>query len=226
MKSETALVVLSGGQDSITCLFWAKTQWKKLIAITFDYGQRHKIEIEAAKKAALLAGVSHHEIQNISSALIFSPSALTSNGDINLPHSRNSDLPASFIPGRNLLFLLTAAIFAYSKGIKDIVTGVCQTDYSGYPDCRWKTINALENTLVLGMDYQFSIHTPLMWLSKKEEAKMAVDLPGCWQALAYSHTCYNGKYPPCGECPACKIRANGFTEAGLEDPLILRSLSE
>ena len=137
-------------------------------------------------------------------------------------HWQNNDLPASFVPGRNIILLSTAAILAYSMEIKNIVTGVCETDYSGYPDCRFETISSLEKTLRLGMEYEFFIHTPLMFLTKAESIKLAQKLEGCMEALKYSHTCYEGMTPPCGECPSCKIRAKGFEEAGVPDPLVER----
>ena len=136
--------------------------------------------------------------------------------------SAEGELPNTFVPGRNLIFLTFAAAYAYQRGIKDIIAGVCQTDYSGYPDCRQNTIEALQVAVNLGMEYQVKIHTPLMWMTKAETVHFAKKV-GALEALAWSHTCYNGKVPPCGECPACGLRAKGFDEAGIMDPLIERT---
>jgi len=232
-KPKRALVVLSGGQDSTTTLFIAihRYGFKDILALTFDYKQRHRIEIEAAKKVVEVASeycdkIEHRIINTEIMREIGESALLNTEDDISVAHKRDSNLPASFLPGRNLIFLTAAAMIAYSERIHDIFTGVCQTDYSGYPDCRDATIKALNVTLDLGMDYQFRIHTPMMWITKKEEVELATTLPGCMEALAYSHTCYNGKFPPCGECPACKLRAKGFEEAGIEDPLITRVKKE
>jgi 7-cyano-7-deazaguanine synthase len=154
-------------------------------------------------------------------------SALTDSSiKINSAHKKAENLPASFVPGRNILFLTVAAAYAYERGIDNIVTGVCQTDYSGYPDCRDTTIKAVQVALSLGLEKDIVIHTPLMWLTKAETVKLAMDLKGCWKALSYSHTCYEGLFPPCGQCSACKIRAKGFKEAGVVDPLIERAGNE
>ena len=133
--------------------------------------------------------------------------------------SSETGLPNTFVPGRNLVFLTFAAAFAYRQGIRHIVTGVAQTDYSGYPDCRAETIDALQQALRLGMESDVEIHTPLMHLSKKQTVELASDL-GALPALAHTHTCYNGVRPPCGNCPACELRAKGFAEAGIPDPLL------
>ncbi|MGD9162892.1 MAG: 7-cyano-7-deazaguanine synthase, partial [Desulfobacteraceae bacterium] len=137
-------------------------------------------------------------------------------------HRSSNKLPSSFVPGRNLLFLTIGATFAYKMNIFDIVTGVCEVDYSGYPDCRENTIKATESALSLGMDCRFTIHTPLMFLTKSETVKLSMHLEGCFEALSYSHTCYNGIIPPCGKCPSCELRAAGFKEAGVADPLLER----
>lgn len=140
----------------------------------------------------------------------------------NLAGLGKGDLPDTFVPGRNLVFLTYAAAYAWRQGIVDLVTGVCETDYSGYPDCREGTMQALQQTLSLGMESPFQIHTPLMHLSKAQSIFLARDV-GAWNALAYTHTCYQGVFPPCGACPACLLRARGFAEAGLEDPLVTRA---
>ena len=130
-------------------------------------------------------------------------------------------LPNTFVPGRNLIFLTFAAAYAYQRGIRDLVAGVCQTDYSGYPDCRQNTVEALQVAINLGMETQIRIHTPLMWMTKAETVLFAKEV-GALEALAWSHTCYNGEVPPCENCPACELRAKGFVEAGLPDPLVSR----
>ena len=219
--NQKCLILFSGGQDSTTCLYWAKTNFQEVSTLNIQYGQRHAVEIEAAKKIARLADVPYH---NFSTNLFqqIGGSVLLGEGDISTPHKIAGNLPSSFVPGRNILFLTIAAAFAYKHQIPNIVTGVCETDYSGYPDCREETINALETTLSLGMEYPFKIHTPLMDKSKKETVEMAMRFPGCMEALAYSHTCYEGKIPPCRVCPACKLREKGFLETGISDPLIER----
>ncbi len=214
-----ALVVLSGGQDSTTCLWWAidKFGQANVSALTFDYGQRHRIELECAGQVATLAGIPQAELP-IDTFAALGGNSLT---DIRIDIEGKSadDLPNTFVPGRNLVFLTYAAAFAWPRGIRNIVTGVAQTDYSGYPDCRAETIAALEKTICLGMEYDFTIHTPLMNLSKKETVMLAKSL-GAIDAMAHTHTCYEGQRPPCGTCPACILRAKGFAEAGIPDPLL------
>ncbi len=219
MDDAKGLVVLSGGQDSTTCLYWAIDRFgrDKVHTITFDYGQRHRVELECAAKVAAHAGVSNVCLP-IDTFNALGGDALT-DADIEVSSAESSGLPNTFVPGRNIIFLTFAAAYAYQRGIRHLVTGVAQTDYSGYPDCREATIEALEETLRLGMEYDLTIHTPLMHLSKKQTVEMARDLGGL-DAMALTHTCYNGKRPPCGQCPACKLRANGFAEVGVEDPLL------
>jgi len=220
MEEKITLVVLSGGQDSTTCLYWALNNYKEVQTITFDYGQRHRVELDAATKVAEIAGV-RNEILPINTFEKLGGNSLTGSADVE-SSTVDRQLPNTFVPGRNLIFLTFAAAFAYQRGIKDIITGVCQTDYSGYPDCRQNTIEALQVAVNLGMEYQVKIHTPLMWMTKAETVHFAKKV-GALEALAWSHTCYNGKVPPCGECPACGLRAKGFDEAGIKDPLIERT---
>ena len=215
---EKALVVFSGGQDSTTCLYWALKNFAQVETITFDYGQRHLIELEAVKKIAALAKV-HSVVLKESALAQLGGNSLTA--DMPIEESQNGAPPNTFVPGRNIIFLTLAAAYAYQRGISNLVTGVCQTDYSGYPDCRRNTIDSLEQTLTLGMDREFKIHTPLMWLTKAQTVDLAVEV-GALDALVYSHTCYNGTLPPCGTCPACILRAKGFAEAKVADPLIER----
>lgn len=218
--TDKALVVLSGGQDSTTCLFWAKQRYDSIETITFDYGQRHKIEIECAKKIADIAKVPNILIP-IDSFHVLGGNSLTEEA-IPVKNESNPDgLPNTFVPGRNLIFLTFAAAYAYKKGINHIITGVCETDYSGYPDCRKSTMEALETSISLGMARPFKIITPLMFLSKADSIKLAKEV-GALEALAYSHTCYNGSFPPCETCPSCTIRARGFSVAGIKDPLMDR----
>ena len=219
MNDGKALVVLSGGQDSTTCLYWAIDRFGRdnVGTLTFDYGQRHRIELECAANVAAHAGVSNQCLP-IDTFSALGGDALTDAG-IDVDVAESSGLPNTFVPGRNIIFLTFAAACAYRRGIRHLVTGVAQTDYSGYPDCREETIKALEETLRLGMEYDVCIHTPLMHLSKKQTVEMAKDLGGL-DAMALTHTCYNGERPPCGRCPACKLRARGFAEAGIEDPLL------
>ena len=212
------VVVLSGGQDSTTCLYWALDRFgvDNVLALTFDYGQRHRIELDCAANVAQHTGVAHTTLP-IDTFSALGGNALTDAG-IAVDEAPGNALPNTFVPGRNLIFLTFAAAFAWQRDIVDLVTGVAQTDYSGYPDCRRDTIDELEKTLGLGMQREFRIHTPLMNLSKKETVEMARDL-GALDAMALTHTCYNGLRPPCGECPACRLRAKGFLEAGIADPL-------
>ncbi len=221
MADRKAVVVLSGGQDSTTCLYWALRHFGStgICALTFDYGQRHRIELESARAVAAFAGVEH-DVLPINTFAALGGNSLT-DPSIDVGDMPASGLPNTFVPGRNLVFLTFAAAFAYQRGIRDIVTGVAQTDYSGYPDCRDATLRALQETLSLGMDCSFSLHTPLMFKSKKETVELAVSV-GAIDAMALTHTCYEGQRPPCGQCPACVLRAKGFAEAGVEDPLLQR----
>jgi len=221
MTINKALVVFSGGQDSTTCLYWAIKQFgqENVKALSFDYGQRHAIELESAKKIAQMAGIAH-QIIPINTFDAIQNNALTGDIDVNNSLQENG-LPNTFVPGRNLIFLTFAAAIAYQDKITNLVTGVAQTDYSGYPDCREETIQSLSKTISLGMEYPVTIHTPLMHLNKQQTVELAKEL-GALDALAYSHTCYNGQFPPCGQCAACILREKGFQAAGVIDPLLLR----
>ena len=214
------VVVLSGGQDSTTCLYWALDQFGRdgVTSLTFDYGQRHRIELECAKKVAALAGVSNDQLK-IDTLRELGGNALTDDSrKVRSDLDPETNLPNTFVPGRNLIFLTYAAAYAYQRDAHHLVTGVAQTDYSGYPDCREDTIKALEVAIRLGMEYDLEIHTPLMHRSKKETVELEHNL-GAMDAMAFTHTCYEGAQPPCGECPACKLRAKGFEEAGISDPI-------
>lgn len=221
-KNNSCLVLFSGGQDSTTCLFWAKEKFANVTALNLSYGQRHSIEIQSARDICSIAKIDLIELKTDLLSSIGDSALFDQSLDISRQHRSSSNLPASFVPGRNLLFLVVAGATAFKIGVNDIVTGVCETDYSGYPDCRHSTIKSLELSIMLGMDYPLHIHTPLMYLSKADTVKMAKSLPGCWEALAISHTCYEGKQPPCGKCPSCLLRQKGFDEAGEIDPLVVR----
>ena len=215
-----ALVILSGGQDSTTCLYWAMNKFgrDRVETITFDYGQRHRVEIDCARAIADAAGVSNTVIP-IDSFSALGGNALT-DATIEVTKETNTDeLPNTFVPGRNIVFLTFAAAYAWPRNIGHLVCGVAQTDYSGYPDCREETVEALQLTLRLGMESRIQIHTPLMHLSKKETVELASELGGI-DAMALTLTCYEGRRPPCGQCPACRLRARGFAEAGVDDPLV------
>lgn len=211
MNKEKAIVVFSGGQDSTTCLFWAKERFTEVEAVTFDYGQRHRLEIECAKEIAKELGVKHH-ILDMSLLNQLAPNALT-RGDIEVEAGEDGELPSTFVPGRNLLFLSFAGVLASQIGAKHIVTGVCETDFSGYPDCRDIFIKSLNVTLSLSMDESFVIDTPLMWLNKAQTWELANQLGAFEFIRKKTLTCYNGiKADGCGECPACKLRKKGLEE--------------
>lgn len=211
LKEEKAIVVFSGGQDSTTCLFWAKEQFKEVEAVTFDYGQRHRLEIECAKEIAKEVGVKHH-ILDMSLLNQLAPNALTRD-DIEVEEGKDGELPSTFVPGRNLLFLSFAGVLASQVGAKHIVTGVCETDFSGYPDCRDVFIKSLNVTMNLAMDDTFVIHTPLMWLTKAQTWELADQLGVLDFVRNNTLTCYNGIIADgCGECPACKLRKRGLDE--------------
>lgn len=214
VKNNQAVVLHSGGQDSTTCLMWAIKKFKKIFIISFDYGQRHKSELKAARAIARKLEIPYKVIK-----LPFIKD-LTNNALTNskLEIKVGNGLPSTFVDGRNHMFLSVAAIYAKQMSIPNLVTGVCQTDYSGYPDCRDDFIKSLEKTLRLAMEYPFKIHTPLMRLTKAQSIKLMQKLGGL-NLLKYTHTCYEGSKPACGKCPACKLRLNGFKEAGIKDPI-------
>jgi 7-cyano-7-deazaguanine synthase len=217
MKSKNAVVVFSGGQDSTTCLAWAKQQFNHVEAITFDYNQRHALEIECARNITKKLDVPHH-ILDLSLLNQLAPSALT-RSDIQVAAGEDGELPNTFVEGRNQIFLSFAAILAKQIGANQIVTGVCETDFSGYPDCRDVFIKSLNVTLNLAMDYNFVIHTPLMWLNKKETWALADEL-GCFDLVKNETlTCYNGIIGSgCGECPSCILRQRGLDSYLAEKP--------
>ncbi|MFS1515111.1 7-cyano-7-deazaguanine synthase QueC [Bacillus sp. SCS-151] len=210
MKNEKAVVVFSGGQDSTTCLFWAMKRYKTVEAVTFQYNQRHDNEIEVAKNIANEVGIKH-TVLDMSLLSQLAPNALTRD-DIAI-EEKEGELPSTFVDGRNLLFLSFAAVLAKQNVAKHIITGVCETDFSGYPDCRDVFIKSLNVTLNLAMDYQFVIHTPLMWLDKAETWELADELGAFDFVQKKTLTCYNGIIAEgCGECPACKLRKRGLDQ--------------
>lgn len=210
MKQEKALIVFSGGQDSTTCLFWAMKHFREVEVVTFDYGQRHALEIECAKGIAEELGVKHH-ILDMSLLGQLTPNALTRD-DIEVEEVEG-ELPSTFVPGRNLLFMSFAGVLASQIGAKHIVTGVCETDFSGYPDCRDIFVKSLNVTLNLSMDSTFVIDTPLMWLNKAQTWELADSLGRLEFVRDRTLTCYNGIIADgCGECPACKLRRRGLEE--------------
>lgn len=209
-KNEKAIVVFSGGQDSTTCLFWAKKHFAEVEVVTFDYGQRHKLEIEVAADIARDLDVEQ-TVLDMSLLNQLSPNALT-RSDIEITQEEGQ-LPSTFVDGRNHLFLSFAAVMAKQKGARHMITGVCETDFSGYPDCRDVFVKSLNVTLNLAMDYEFVIHTPLMWLNKAETWALSDELGAFDYVRERTLTCYNGVIGNgCGDCPACKLRQAGLDE--------------
>jgi 7-cyano-7-deazaguanine synthase len=226
-SNTAALVLFSGGQDSTTCLAWALENFTHVETIGFDYGQRHAVELRhrtplreglAAIKAEWAARLGDDHTLNIPTIGEVSETALTRDIEIRMGEG---GLPNTFVPGRNLIFVTFAAALAYRRGIAHLVAGMCETDYSGYPDCRDATLKALTTAINLGMDRQFELHTPLMWLDKARTWGLAHELGG--EGLIalirdQSHTCYLGERGAlhdwghgCGECPACRLRAQGWS---------------
>lgn len=227
-SSETALVLFSGGQDSTTCLAWALSRFARVETLGFDYGQRHAIELACRERlfeglkglrADWAARLGESHTLSIPTLAAVSETALTR--DVAIAMGADG-LPNTFVPGRNLVFLIFAAALAYRRGISHIVGGMCETDYSGYPDCRDETIRAMQAALSLGMAKNFELHTPLMWIDKAATWQLAHDLGGDGLVALireHSHTCYLGERGAqhewghgCGECPACSLRAQGWRE--------------
>jgi 7-cyano-7-deazaguanine synthase len=228
LPTDTALVLFSGGQDSTTCLAWALEHYSRVETIGFDYGQRHAIELTV--RPSLLAKMRTHSADwdsrlgpdhmiDLSLIAAISDTALTQNVEIAM---LENGLPNTFVPGRNILFMTVAATLAYRRGLTVLVGGMCETDFSGYPDCRDDTMKALQVALNLGMATRMKLETPLMWLDKCQTWELAEQLGG--KALvdlirSDTHTCYLGERGQlhawgygCGTCPACALRARGYQE--------------
>ena len=225
---DSALVLFSGGQDSTVCLAWALERFARVETIGFAYGQRHAVELEvrpriraalAAHSAQWRARLGDDHMVRIDALAEVSETALTREVAIEITES---GLPTTFVPGRNLVFFSFAGAVAYRRGIKHLVAGMCETDFSGYPDCRDDTIKAMQLALTLGMDRRFVIHTPLMWIDKAGTFALGHEIGGDALVdvlLAETHTCYLGdrehRHPwgfGCGECPACRLRADGYAK--------------
>jgi 7-cyano-7-deazaguanine synthase len=225
--TDKAMVILSGGQDSTTCLYWAIDTWglSAVRAVFFNYGQRHVVELGSAHKVAELSGVPL-EVVNLLDDVLVSSSPLTNKSEEVERYESVEALPGglekTYVPGRNALFLTLAANRAAAHGIQNLVIGVSQEDFGGYPDCRRPFIEAMELALTEGFPRPFKVYTPLLTLDKAETVRMASELLGCLEALAWTHTCYNGNVPPCGKCHSCHLRAHGFERAGIPDPLMVR----
>ena len=228
MNSETALVLFSGGQDSTVCLAWALERFSRVETIGFDYGQRHAIELSVRtllreKMSALNSGwaarLGDDHMIKLDALAAISDTALTRQTTIEIA---DSGLPTTFVPGRNLVFFCFSGALAYRRGARHLVAGMCETDYSGYPDCRDDTIKAMQVALTLGLDKRVAIHTPLMWIDKAETFALAVEIGGetfLDLLIEDSHSCYLGDRGKrhdwgygCGTCPACQLRAQGFAK--------------
>ena len=228
MNSETALVLFSGGQDLTVCLAWALERFSRVETIGFDYGQRHAIELSVRtrlreKMSALNSGwaarLGDDHMIKLDALAAISDTALTRQTTIEIA---DSGLPTTFVPGRNLVFFCFAGALAYRRGARHLVAGMCETDYSGYSDCRDDTIKAMQVALTLGLDKRVVIHTPLMWIDKAETFALAVEIGGeafLDLLIEDSHSCYLGDRGKrhdwgygCGTCPACQLRAQGFAK--------------
>ena len=228
MHDDSALLLFSGGQDSATCLAWALSRFRRVDTVGFAYGQRHHVEMQARERVreAVVAGfpdwaprLGNDRVLNLDLLGDLGGNTLTGGGDI---RQRDDGLPDTFVPGRNLLFFTAAGALAAQLGSRHLVAGVCETDYSGYPDCRDDTIKAMQVTLNLGMNTRFIIHTPLMWKDKADTWALAHALGGDALVeilLEHSHSCYLGERERrhawgfgCGHCPACVLRAGGWQD--------------
>ena len=213
----SALVVFSGGQDSTTCLGWAKNRFDYVESITFDYGQKHRVEIAQAQKIAQLLSVKNTLLSLDAFSQLNDSALIDSTQDIGAHHRVHTNLPASFVPNRNAIFFTLAHAFAQKQGIDNIIIGVNQTDYSGYPDCREPFVKALELALNLGSEANITFHYPLMHLTKAETFDLSHKEGVLELVIDESHTCYNGDHQHkyawgygCGECPACVLRKLGW----------------
>lgn len=240
-----AMVVLSGGQDSTTCLGWALANYERVSCVSFFYGQRHSIELKAAREVvnffqASLEREIAHEVVTLDANVFAGTSPLTSWVEPLETYANHDQMEGiigdrvekTFVPMRNAVFLMLAANRAVVAGAGVLVTGVCQADNANYPDCRDVFIRSAEDTinLALGLDKSaydhFRVATPLMNMSKAQSIQFAMAHPSTYEALAWSHTAYDGRYPPTGKDHASILRAHGFEEAGVPDPLVIRAVSE
>lgn len=228
LNKQGALVVFSGGQDSATCLAWALQHYKHVETVGFDYGQVHNVELTVRKDVReKISALKDHWRDRLHDDYLYDARVLGEIGQSPLTGGaqtfmRGENLPDTFVPGRNLVFLTLASALAYRRGLKHIITGVCETDFSGYPDCRDDTMKALQVAISLGTAARFVIHTPLMWITKAETWKLAHDLGGNGLVdiiRRETHTCYLGDrshWQPsgfgCGQCAACELRARGWAE--------------
>lgn len=211
-QNSSCLVLFSGGQDSTTCLVQAVKTHEKVIAVSVNYGQRHAEELNCAKRIAAELGVEHH-VLDMSLLGQLAPNALTRTDMVVDQTAAEGTLPNTFVDGRNLLFLSFVAVMAKQRGISKIITGVSQSDFSGYPDCRDIFIKSLNVTLNLSMDYEFVIETPLMWLDKAQTWGLADSLGALDFIREKTLTCYNGVIGDgCGDCPACHLRGKGLNQ--------------
>ncbi|UDG81770.1 7-cyano-7-deazaguanine synthase [Candidatus Profftia lariciata] len=205
-----AVVLFSGGQDSTTCLVQALEQYDEVHCITFDYGQRHRTEIKFARNLASKLGVTVHKILNISVLNDLTISSLTRN-NIPVSNKHENSIPNTFVPGRNILFLTLAAIYAYQVQSEIVITGVCETDFSGYPDCRDNFVKSLNKAITIGMARNIRFVTPLMWLNKAETWALSDHYKKLDLIRQETVTCYNGiQGDGCGTCAACYLRFNGL----------------
>ena len=228
IDNDTALVLFSGGQDSTVCLAWALTRFARVETVGFDYGQRHAVELTlrprirermAALNPDWQARLGYDHVIALDALAAISDSALTRDTAIEIA---DNGLPTTFVPGRNLIFFCFSGALAYRRGARHLVAGMCETDYSGYPDCRDNTAKAMQVALALGLDKRLTIHTPLMWIDKAGTFAMAEELGGqplLDLVVEETHSCYLGDRTHwhnwgfgCGECPACQLRAQGFTK--------------
>ncbi|RDV05869.1 7-cyano-7-deazaguanine synthase QueC [Undibacter mobilis] len=234
IANDAALVLFSGGQDSTTCLGWALERFARVETVGFNYGQRHAVELEVRPRLRdLIAGLKPEWKARLGDDHMVSLDALAAISDTALTRETaiavaDSGLPNTFVPARNLIFFTFAGALAYRRGARHIVAGMCETDYSGYPDCRDDTIKAMQVALSLGLDRKLTIHTPLMWVDKAGTFEMARDIAG--QAfldlvVEHSHTCYLGdrshRHPwgyGCGTCPACDLRRQGYAKFLVSHP--------
>lgn len=216
LKEQSAVVVFSGGQDSTTCLGWAKQTFGKVVALSFNYGQKHSVELQQATKIAKMMEVEHY-VMDVELLNQLAPNALTRT-DIEVVHPEDmvkNEEPNTVVRGRNGLFLWLASIYASTHGYENVVTGVCETDFSGYIDCRDQFIKSLNVAINLGLDSKITIHTPLMWLDKVETWELANEVGILDIVIKESHTCYNGDRTSllgCQHCPACNLRNKSLFE--------------